>query len=58
MRPRQSLERARVQQGQVAWTALADTYSAAVLMPQEPAGDAVIARRLGRDTLELVCARH
>ena len=43
----------RVQQGQVAWTALADTYFAAVLMPQEPAGDAVIARRLEGDTLEI-----
>ncbi len=43
----------RVQQGQVAWTALADTYFAAVLMPREPAGDAVIARRLEGDTLEI-----
>ena len=43
----------RVQQGQVAWTALADTYFAAVLMPREPAGDAVMARRLEGDTLEI-----
>ena len=34
------------QQGQVAWTALSDTYFTAVLMSQEPLGDAVIARRL------------
>jgi YidC/Oxa1 family membrane protein insertase len=37
----------------VAWTALADTYFAAVLMPQEPAGDAIMARRLEGDTLEV-----
>ena len=37
----------------MAWTALADTYFAAVLMPQEPAGDAVMARRLEGDTLEI-----
>ena len=43
----------QVQQGQVAWTALADTYFAAVLMPQEPTGDAVMARRLEGDTLEI-----
>lgn len=43
----------RVHQGQVAWTALADTYFAAVLMPLEPAGDAVVARRLEGDTLEI-----
>ena len=43
----------QVEQGQVAWTALADTYFAAVLMPQEPAGEAVMARRLEGDTLEV-----
>jgi YidC/Oxa1 family membrane protein insertase len=43
----------QLQQGQVAWTALADTYFAAVLMPQEPAGDAVMARRLEGDGLEI-----
>src|SRR5262245_42132973 len=43
----------QLEQGQVAWTALADTYFAAVLMPQEPAGDAVMARRLEGDTLEI-----
>jgi len=43
----------QVEQGQVAWTALADTYFAAVLMPKEPASDAVIARRLEGDTLQV-----
>src|SRR6266850_2401967 len=43
----------QIEQGQVAWTALADTYFAAVLMPREPAGDAVMARRLDGDTLEV-----
>jgi YidC/Oxa1 family membrane protein insertase len=43
----------QIEQGQVTWTALADTYFAAVLMPQEPAGDAVMARRLEGDTLEI-----
>lgn len=43
----------QVAQGQVTWTALADTYFAAVLMPQEPAGDAVMARRLEGDALEV-----
>jgi YidC/Oxa1 family membrane protein insertase len=43
----------QIEQGQVAWTALADTYFAAVLMPREPAGDAVMARRLDGDTLEI-----
>jgi len=43
----------QIEQGQVAWTALADTYFAAVLMPQEPAGDAVMARRLEGDALEV-----
>jgi YidC/Oxa1 family membrane protein insertase len=43
----------QVEQGQVVWTALADTYFAAVLMPREPAGDAVMARRLEGDTLEI-----
>ncbi|HEY5868775.1 MAG TPA: membrane protein insertase YidC [Candidatus Tectomicrobia bacterium] len=42
-----------IEQGQVAWTALADTYFAAVLMPQEPAGDAIITRRLEGDRLEI-----
>jgi YidC/Oxa1 family membrane protein insertase len=41
------------EQGQVAWTALADTYFAAVLLPQEPAGDAIITRRLDGDRLEV-----
>ncbi len=43
----------QVEQGQVAWTALADTYFAAVLMPREPAGEAVIAQRLEGDALEI-----
>jgi YidC/Oxa1 family membrane protein insertase len=43
----------RVDPGQVVWTALADTYFTAVLMPQEPAGDAVIARRLEGNALEI-----
>jgi YidC/Oxa1 family membrane protein insertase len=43
----------QIEQGQVAWTALADTYFAAVLMPKEPASDAVIARRLEGDTLQV-----
>jgi YidC/Oxa1 family membrane protein insertase len=42
-----------VEQGQVGWTALADTYFTAVLMPHEPAGDAVMARRLEGDTFEI-----
>jgi len=41
----------QVEQGQVTWTALADTYFAAVLMPREPASDAVIAQRLEGDAL-------
>jgi len=41
----------QVEQGQVTWTALADTYFAAVLMPREPAGDAVVAQRLEGDAL-------
>lgn len=41
----------QVEQGQVTWTALADTYFAAVLMPLEPAGDAIIAQRLEKDAL-------
>lgn len=43
----------QLEQGQVTWTALSDTYFAAVLMPQEPAGDAVVARRLEGDALEI-----
>jgi YidC/Oxa1 family membrane protein insertase len=43
----------QIEQGQVAWTALADTYFAAVLMPQEPPGEAVMARRLEGDALEI-----
>src|SRR5712691_573192 len=43
----------QIEQGQVAWTALADTYFAAVLMPREPAGDAVIAQRVEGDALEI-----
>lgn len=43
----------QVEQGQVTWTALADTYFAAVLMPREPAGDAVIAQRLEGDALTI-----
>jgi YidC/Oxa1 family membrane protein insertase len=43
----------QVEQGQVTWTALADTYFAAVLMPREPAGEAVIAQRLEGDALEI-----
>lgn len=43
----------RIDQGQVAWTALADTYFAAILMPREPAGSAVMARRLEGDVLEI-----
>jgi len=43
----------RLDQGQVAWTALADTYFTAVLMPKEPAADAVLTRRLEGDALEI-----
>ncbi len=43
----------QVEQGQVTWTALADTYFAAVLMPREPAAEAVIAQRLEGDALEI-----
>jgi len=50
--PKKAGER-HVEQGQVTWTALADTYFAAVLMPREPAGEAVMAQRLEGDTLEI-----
>jgi YidC/Oxa1 family membrane protein insertase len=43
----------QIEQGQVAWTALADTYFAAVLLSKEPASDAVIIRRLEGDTLQV-----
>jgi len=43
----------QIEQGQVAWTALADSYFAAVLIPKEPAGDAVMARRLEGDIFEI-----
>ena len=43
----------RLDQGQVTWTALADTYFTAVLLPQEPAGDAVLTRRLEDDVFEI-----
>jgi YidC/Oxa1 family membrane protein insertase len=50
--PKKAGER-QVAQGQVTWTALADTYFAAVLMPREPAGDAVMVQRLEGDALEI-----
>jgi YidC/Oxa1 family membrane protein insertase len=40
-------------QGAVAWTALADTYFAAVLIPEEPAANAVVVRRIQKDALEV-----
>lgn len=43
----------RLDVGQVTWTALGDTYFAAVLLPQEPAGDAVLTRRLEGETFEI-----
>ena len=50
--PKKAGER-QVEQGQVTWTALADTYFAAVLMPGEPAGEAVMLQRLEGDALEI-----
>lgn len=38
-------------QGDVTWAALSDTYFAAVLIPQEPAADAVVVRRMQEDAL-------
>jgi YidC/Oxa1 family membrane protein insertase len=43
----------QIEQGQVTWIGLSDTYFAAVLMPREPAGDAVMARRLEGDVFEI-----
>ncbi|MGE3538169.1 MAG: membrane protein insertase YidC [Candidatus Tectimicrobiota bacterium] len=43
----------RLDQGQVTWTALGDTYFTAALLPQEPAGDAVLTRRLEGDVFEI-----
>jgi YidC/Oxa1 family membrane protein insertase len=41
----------QVDRGHVAWTALADTYFAAVLLPQQPAADAIMVRRVRADAL-------
>lgn len=43
----------RLDPGKVTWTSLGDSYFAAALLPQEPAGDAVVARRLEGDALEV-----
>lgn len=43
----------QVEQGQVTWTALADTYFAAVLMPREPLGEAVVVQRLEGEALQI-----
>jgi YidC/Oxa1 family membrane protein insertase len=50
--PKKAGER-HLEQGQVTWAALADTYFAAVLMPREPGGDAVMARRVEGDVFEI-----
>lgn len=41
----------QVEQGHVTWTALADTYFAAVLLPQQPEADAIRVRRVRADAL-------
>lgn len=41
----------QVERGDVAWTALADTYFAAVLLPRQPAAEAVEVRRVREDAL-------
>ncbi|GIX45810.1 MAG: hypothetical protein KatS3mg131_0021 [Candidatus Tectimicrobiota bacterium] len=43
----------REDRGTVTWVALADTYFTAVLLPQEPLGEAAIARRLSEEALEV-----
>jgi YidC/Oxa1 family membrane protein insertase len=43
----------RIEEGNVAWAALADTYFAAVLLPQEPVANAVIVRQVQEQTLEV-----
>jgi YidC/Oxa1 family membrane protein insertase len=40
-------------QGQVSWAALADTYFAAVLIPQQPAADAVVVRHMQEGELTI-----
>jgi YidC/Oxa1 family membrane protein insertase len=44
---------ARIEEGTVAWTALADPYFAAILIPQEPAANAVVVRHVQQDALEV-----
>jgi YidC/Oxa1 family membrane protein insertase len=41
------------ERGQVTWAALADTYFAAVLLPQEPVANAVVVHRVGEDILDV-----
>jgi YidC/Oxa1 family membrane protein insertase len=43
----------REERGKVAWTALADTYFAAVLLPKEPAAEAMVVRRVQTGALEV-----
>ena len=43
----------RTEEGEVAWIALADTYFTAALIPQTPAANAAIVRRLQEDALEI-----
>jgi YidC/Oxa1 family membrane protein insertase len=43
----------RTWEGEVTWIALADTYFAAALIPQEPTANTALVRRLREDTLEV-----
>jgi YidC/Oxa1 family membrane protein insertase len=43
----------REETGKVSWAALADTYFAAVLIPKEPAAEAMVVRRVQADVLEV-----
>jgi YidC/Oxa1 family membrane protein insertase len=43
----------REELGKVSWAALANTYFTAVLMPQEPATEAMVVRRVQADALEV-----
>jgi YidC/Oxa1 family membrane protein insertase len=44
---------AHVEQGDVSWAALGDTYFTAVLLPQEPPAKAMIVRRTSKEALEV-----
>jgi YidC/Oxa1 family membrane protein insertase len=44
---------ARLEEGTVTWTALADTYFAAVLLPHEPVANAVVVRQVQQGILEV-----